>query len=94
MTFSAQPSFEPIASPDSENSQAETVSAEPQWLLEGKLCDSWGEHVSLPEWEEETDQKGYRAKNGWKVSLIFRGGKVAMSYLLTCSSRPRPSFNF
>jgi hypothetical protein len=73
MTFSAQPSFEPIASPDLDNSQVKesvTLSSEPQWLLEGKLCHSWGEHFSLPEWKDETDQKGYRAKNGWKVSLI------------------------
>jgi hypothetical protein len=74
MTFSAQPSFEPIASPDVDDSQvqaSETVSSEPQWLLDGELRDSWGEHFSLPEWEDDTDQKGYRAKNGWKVSMVF-----------------------
>lgn len=74
MTFSSLPSFEPITSPSSDATQGKVTESdlsEPQWILDGELRGSWGEHFSLPEWEDDEDHEGYRAKNGWKVSLSY-----------------------
>mmetsp|Transcript_29780 Transcript_29780/g.53880 ORF Transcript_29780/g.53880 Transcript_29780/m.53880 type:complete len:216 (-) Transcript_29780:788-1435(-) len=65
MTFlTAPPSAAPITSPGSD----ETTVKEPKWIYE--KTDSFGEHFTLPEWEDHPENKneheGYREKNGWK----------------------------
>jgi hypothetical protein len=72
MTFLTAPPSEPsisIASPASDESpDAEAVLLEPSWVFQKR--DSWGDHFTLPEWEDDADSEheGYRAKHGWKVS--------------------------
>lgn len=70
MTFLTAPPSAPIASPASDESQdAEAVLSEPAWVFEKR--DSWGEHFTLPEWQDHDDSEfdGHRAKNGWKVGI-------------------------
>lgn len=72
MTFDTAPPPTPlrIASPSLEEEQlaSEAALTEPSWVYEKR--DEWGEHFTLPEWQDDhdTQHEGYRAKHGWKVS--------------------------
>lgn len=83
MTFLTVEESAPIASPASDDTQsAEIVLSEPAWIFEKR--DSWGEHFSLPEWEDHTDSEheGYRAKHGWKVrALIVKESELVFGFL-------------
>jgi hypothetical protein len=68
MTFLTPPPSAPINSPVSDET-VEVALIEPKWIFEKR--DSFGEHFTLPEWEDhaDSDLEGYREKNGWKVRV-------------------------
>jgi acyl-coenzyme A thioesterase PaaI-like protein len=65
MTVSTTP--EPIERLDSAGSEIldslEKLRLEPAWIAERS---GWGDKISVPEWEEDSDTCNYRAKNGWQ----------------------------
>ena len=82
MTFLTSPPSEPtVASSTSNECQAaEAILSEPAWVFEKR--DMWGEHFTLPEWEDDIDgeHEGFRSKHGWKVSLWYDACTVVDHY--------------